>query len=239
MKALKIELTCGKKRWIYSAVFTSFFISAILVFPFWNFHSGISSAPEAGSANTVSIVSVKKRKKAAPFQKIEKKISVPKEHIIPRKQILEQPVEEKVEKTEQTVEETAAETVPAEELDADMVTAESSVENVSAEPALSDSEKKARATYKSYALGRIASKKIYPYAARSKGLEGKVRVRIVINPDGNVTETELLEKCGHEVLNEACLSAIQKAAPFKKMPPGHKSLTLTFVMDFSLKERHR
>ena len=66
-------------------------------------------------------------------------------------------------------------------------------------------------------------------------LVGKVRVRIVINPDGSVAETEILEKCEHEVLNEACLDAIKKSAPFKKMKKSQNAITLTFVMDFSLK----
>jgi len=61
-------------------------------------------------------------------------------------------------------------------------------------------------------------------------LEGKVRVRVVINSDGSVVAMELLEKCEHEVLNEACLEAIKKAAPFKKMPEGQDLMTLTFVM---------
>ena len=228
MKRLKIELNCGKSRWICSAFCTSFLISLIFVLPFMNLYTGLTSAPESSSENTVSIVTVKKRKKVAPVQKSEKKITVPKENVIPR----EQKVEEKIEETQENPLDEPSESELAENQEGADAT-----ENMSesAEPSLSDSEKKALASYKSYALGRIASKKMYPYSARSKGLEGKVRVRIVINPDGSVSETEILEKCEHELLNEACLSAIKKSAPFKKMPKGQKALSLTFVMDFSLK----
>jgi len=93
---------------------------------------------------------------------------------------------------------------------------------------------KAAATYKSYVLGRIASKKTYPYAARSSGLEGKVRARIVINPDGTLAEAVILEPSEYEVLNNACLAAIKKSAPFRKMTSGANAMTLSFVMDFSL-----
>ena len=228
MKRLKIELNCGKSRWICSAFCTSFLISLIFLLPFMNLYTGLTSAPESSSKNTVFIVTVKKRKKVAPVQKIEKKITVPKENVIPR----EQKIEEKIEETQENPPDEPAESEASENPEE-----AASTENMSeyAEPSLSDSEKKALASYKSYALGRIASKKMYPYSARSKGLEGKVRARIVINPDGSVSETELLEKCEHEILNEACLSAIKKSAPFKKMPKGQKSLTLIFVMDFSLK----
>ena len=94
---------------------------------------------------------------------------------------------------------------------------------------------KAAAAYKSYALGRIASKKTYPYTARSNGFEGRVRVSIVINPDGTLAQTDILEPSEYEILNKACLTAIKKAAPFKKMSSGMTAMTLSFVMDFSLK----
>ena len=93
---------------------------------------------------------------------------------------------------------------------------------------------KAAATYKSYVLGRIASKKTYPYAARSGGLEGKVRARITINPDGTLADAVILEPSEYDVLNSACMAAIKKSAPFRKMTGGMSVMTLSFIMDFSL-----
>lgn len=244
MKILKIKMNCPRSRWICSAVCTIFFISLFFIIPFWNFSCGMNSTPELSKENSVSIVSVTKKKKSAPVQKIEKKVSAPKENVIAKKPILEQAVEEKREYIEESMEENVSESVPAEDLQPGMENTETSGESVSGEnnseePSLLDSEKKALASYKSYALARIASKKTYPYSARSQHLEGKVRVRVVINPDGSVVAMELLEKCEHEVLNEACLEAIKKAAPFKKMPEGQDAMTLTFVMDYSLKEKSR
>ena len=118
-------------------------------------------------------------------------------------------------------------------------TGESESSNTAAVTGAEDSfsnaqDAKAVATYKSYALGRIASKKTYPYTARSNGFEGRVRVRIVINPDGMLAQTDILEPSEYEILNKACLTAIKKAAPFKKMESGMSAMTLSFVMDFSL-----
>jgi TonB family protein len=166
---------------------------------------------------------------------------MPSENVIPREPQIEQQIEEShenqiAEPIESELAESSENTENVEDTE-DVGSVESIAEH--AEPSLSDSQTKALASYKSYALGRIASKKTYPYAARSQGLEGKVRARVVIHSDGTVAEAELLEKCEHEVLNEACLDAIKKAAPFKKMPKGQKSMTLTFVMDFSLKEKVR
>lgn len=239
MKILKIKMNCPRSRWICSAVCTIFFISLFFIFPFRDVSCGINSTPELSKENSVSIVSVTKKKKTAPVQKIEKKVSAPKENVIAKKPILEQAVEEKRKYIEESMEENVSESVPEENLQPGMENTETSGENISEEPSLLDSEKKALASYKSYALARIASKKTYPYSARSQHLEGKVRVRVVINPDGSVVAMELLEKCEHEVLNEACLEAIKKAAPFKKMPEGQEAMTLTFVMDYSLKEKSR
>ncbi len=251
MKALKIELNCGKARWIFSAFCTFALVFALFAVPLWNFQKQ-GSFSESALEKSVSVVTVtKKRKKTSPIQKIEKKVSVPKENVIPRKQKVEEKIEKKIEQrieqqveeniapSEENIAENVSDDVLGEENQSNSENAESASENAFSESVLSDSEKKAAASYKSYALGRIASKKSYPYSARSKGLEGKVRVRIVINPDGTVSETEILEKCEHEILNEACLDAIKKSAPFKKMKKGQNSMTLTFAMDFSLKEKKR
>lgn len=232
MKVLKIKLYCGKSRWICSSFCTIFLVCVTFIAPLWNFQSDGITSSDSSLENTVSVVTVtKKRKKVAPVQKVEKKLTESKENMIPRENKIEEKIEKNQEyQTEETTESEIAENAEcSEESD--------STENISenAEPVLSDSEKKSLASYKSYALGRIASKKTYPYSARSKGLEGKVRVHLVINPDGSLSETEILEKCEHDVLNEACLSAIKKSAPFKKMKKGQKALSLTFVMDFSLK----
>ena len=89
MKRLKIELNCGKSRWICAAFCTLFLVSLIFLLPFMNLYTSLTSAPESSSENTVSIVTVKKRKKVAPVQKIEKKITVPKENVISREQKVE------------------------------------------------------------------------------------------------------------------------------------------------------
>lgn len=229
MKRLRIELNRGRNRWIFSAFSTLILVTLLLIFPFRkrlaDTKSSLSSLEKG-----VSVVTVIK-KKALPLQKelpqkIEKKIVRPEDNVIPEKK--KEPVLE--EKIEDRAEESSEDNDAAE-------SEEASSKNIAQEASLSDSEEKALASYKSYALARIASKKIYPYSARSKGLEGKVRVRIVINPDGNVSETEILEKSDHEILNEACLTAVKKAAPFKKMEKGQNAITLTFTMDFSLNEK--
>ncbi|MDE5898314.1 MAG: energy transducer TonB [Treponemataceae bacterium] len=99
---------------------------------------------------------------------------------------------------------------------------------------LSDGAAAQAERYRQYALGRIASKKAYPLQARAKGVEGRVRVRLEILPDGSVASVSVVEGSGSPLLDDACLAAVRKASPFKKMPPASSALTLVFAMDFTL-----
>lgn len=89
-------------------------------------------------------------------------------------------------------------------------------------------------SYKSYVLKRIAEKKTYPLSARKKGCEGKVKIHLVIDRDGKILALEVCEPCDYEVLNNAALKSVEKAAPFKKMPAVMTSLDFIFVLDFKL-----
>ena len=225
----------AKYRWMFSAFCTFLLLPVIYILFLRSFNEPSGSVfSNDVFDNPVSVVTViKKRKKSVPVQKLEKKVAVQKESVIAREPEKKEKIEETADEPMDSQTEETSETETAEN------TEESeSTENISenTEPSLSESEIKALADYKSYALGRIASKKTYPYSARSKGFEGKVRALVVINTDGSVSKMELLDKCEHEVLNEAVLSAVKKSAPFKKLPEGQKDLTLTFVMDFSLKK---
>lgn len=224
-------------RWISSALCTLAIVAVLFCLPFWGIRSASSSQASIVSDTTVSNVRIVQR----PAKKAPKAVhnkSVPAVPAKPAETIPSPKPEAPAEELEQTEapEEPSAETVD-ESPSADA--SESTVSDTANAGGTVDSFShtqgaKAAATYKSYVLGRIASKKTYPYAARSSGLEGKVRARIVINPDGTLAEAVILEPSEYELLNSACLAAIKKSAPFRKMTSGASAMTLSFVMDFSL-----
>ncbi|MCR5252905.1 MAG: energy transducer TonB [Treponema sp.] len=220
-------LDASKNRWICSVVCTVFLLTGIIVFS--NFHlCSLKAASEFVSDNVVSVVTVTKKTRISTEQKTvsEKIFEKEKSLSVPKKEILYE-----AEKTEESLTE-----VDEESFDKnieDSLQSESAGE-YSANPVISEEIKKAETSYKSYVLSRIAGKKQYPGIARSKGFEGKIRVKLVILPNGSVSEMSILKECEYEVLNQACLTAIKKASPFKKMNEGMKAITLTFVMDFSL-----
>lgn len=219
-------------RWISSALCTMTLVAVLFCLPVWGIRSAAAVSHVSNTA--MSEVHIVKRvpKKAPPV--VQETVRPKKVPTIPAPSAEPVPVPEP-EPTE--VPDEPAE-IPTEETPDDTSTSdtgESESNNTAAEDSFSRTQDaKAVATYKSYALGRIASKKTYPYTARSRGFEGRVRVRIVINTDGTLAQTDILEPSEYEMLNKACLAAIKKAAPFKKMASGMSAMTLSFVMDFSL-----
>lgn len=93
---------------------------------------------------------------------------------------------------------------------------------------------KAKETYKAYVKKRIAAKKIYPLKARAQGQTGNVKIQLVILPDGNLESAEIVQKSEYELLNDAALLAVKKAAPFKKMTDKIQKQEYTFTLEFTL-----
>ena len=221
-------------RWISSALCTMTLVGVLFCLPVWNIRSAAAASNVSNTA--MSEVHIVKRlsKKAPPV--VQKTVQPKKVPTILASSAEPVPVPEPAEVPNEPAE------IPTEETPDDTSASdigESESNNTAAVTGAEDSfshtqDAKAVATYKSYALGRIASKKTYPYTARSNGFEGRVRVRIVINPDGTLAQTDILEPSEYEILNKACLTAIKKASPFKKMESGMSAMTLSFVMDFSL-----
>jgi protein TonB len=65
----------------------------------------------------------------------------------------------------------------------------------------------------------------YPSQARREGIQGAVQVAFTIHTDGSVSGLELRKSSGYEVLDQAALEAVRKAAPFRK-PPAEARVVL-------------
>lgn len=85
-------------------------------------------------------------------------------------------------------------------------------------PALTAQTLLARQFYVSDAIKKIRSKTRYPQRALDRGQAGSVRVAIVIDRQGNVLNTDLLESSKFDMLNKEALDAIKRSAPFPALP---------------------
>lgn len=76
------------------------------------------------------------------------------------------------------------------------------------------------ATYRARVLAHLARHKLYPAAARDRGVEGRATLSFVLSRDGAVVSSALSEGSGAAILDEATLSMLRRAAPFPPMPDG-------------------
>jgi len=65
---------------------------------------------------------------------------------------------------------------------------------------------------------KIEGNKKYPVVARKRQVEGRVKVRFVIESDGTVSDLVLSEGSRHAMLDEAALEAVRASAPFPPPP---------------------
>lgn len=85
-------------------------------------------------------------------------------------------------------------------------------------PALTAQSLLARQFYVSDAIKKIRSKTKYPQRALDRDQEGSVRVAIVIDREGTVLGTNLLETSKFDLLNKEALEAVKRSAPFPALP---------------------
>lgn len=75
---------------------------------------------------------------------------------------------------------------------------------------------------------RIHSVKEYPESARSRHIQGRVKVKFVLLADGSLKEIQVLKSSRHKNLDEAAVTAVKKAAPFPRPPASLFKTPVTF-----------
>jgi protein TonB len=70
------------------------------------------------------------------------------------------------------------------------------------------------AEYLALVMALLEKNKIYPLAARKRGIEGDIRAVFTIRRDGSVSDMRLADKDGHRFLAQAAFETIRSASPF-------------------------
>jgi protein TonB len=68
----------------------------------------------------------------------------------------------------------------------------------------------------------------YPFAARRKGLEGRVVIRVRVSPRGQAAEVAVLESSGHRLLDDA---AERTLADWRFVPALRRGRAVESVVD--------
>ncbi len=85
--------------------------------------------------------------------------------------------------------------------------------------------------------GWLERHKRYPRRARLLRQEGTAMLYLVMDPDGRLREYEVRRSTGHELLDEAVVTMIERAQPFPRMPDSmtRSSLELVVPVEFVLR----
>jgi protein TonB len=69
---------------------------------------------------------------------------------------------------------------------------------------------------------KIETAKSYPHWAREAGYEGTTKIRFAILANGGLEEVFIVDSSGYDILDNAAIAAIEKAAPFPPLPNSLK-----------------
>lgn len=91
-------------------------------------------------------------------------------------------------------------------------------------------------SYLSMVRDRIKKHKKYPRIARVRRMEGRVTIRFVITPDGDIHNPAVAKTSGHRILDRSALTGVIEAAPFPKPPEGFlkSEIPMEIIMVFAL-----
>ena len=79
----------------------------------------------------------------------------------------------------------------------------------------------------------------YPVEASSRGIEGTLLIKIIVNKKGELVDAFPLESSGSEILDYEAITAVYRAAPFGELPSyyKHEQLKIYAHFQYSLSRR--
>lgn len=80
---------------------------------------------------------------------------------------------------------------------------------------------------------RVGAFKKYPPEAKSRGVQGRVRVRFQVDRGGKVMGVAVIDGSGSRELDRAAVNAVKSASPFPRAPSGMFSYPLTLELEVS------
>ena len=84
----------------------------------------------------------------------------------------------------------------------------------------------------------VHARKSYPRAAERRGIEGTVRIHVVVSRDGRLADAPSVQQTsGDEELDAQAVRMVEAAAPFEALPDTYRKPTIEFVIpiDFTLR----
>jgi protein TonB len=86
---------------------------------------------------------------------------------------------------------------------------------------------------------RIQQQIFYPSLAGRIEKQGIAVAGITVRRDGKLVEARILRSAGNEMLDDAVLDAIRRAAPFRPLPPDFQGDRVNFTLSVEFLVRRR
>jgi protein TonB len=84
-------------------------------------------------------------------------------------------------------------------------------------------------SYQAMVLAHLQRHRVYPPAARERGITGVAAVRFALAADGSVISAALARSSGESILDNAAVDMVRRASPFPPFPPGMGRARLDFA----------
>jgi protein TonB len=84
-------------------------------------------------------------------------------------------------------------------------------------------------SYQAQVLAHLQRHRIYPAAARERGITGVAAVRFALASNGSVISAGLARSSGESILDGAAVDMVRRASPFPPFPPGMGRARLDFA----------
>ncbi len=84
-------------------------------------------------------------------------------------------------------------------------------------------------SYQAMVLAHLQRHRIYPPAARERGITGVAAVRFALAANGSVISAGLARSSGESILDGAAVDMVRRASPFPPFPPGLSRARLDFA----------
>lgn len=97
-------------------------------------------------------------------------------------------------------------------------------------PALTAQTLLARQFYVSDSIKKIRAKTRYPSRALDRSQAGNVRVAVVVDRNGNLIGSNIIESSQYELLNKEALEAIKRSSPFPALPESITGTRFEFTV---------
>lgn len=81
---------------------------------------------------------------------------------------------------------------------------------------------------------KVMAKQGYPRMAVARQIEGKAKVRLTVDADGTISNYEIVEPTGEDVLDRSIPTLISKLSPLPPLPEGRTDMSFVLPLNWSL-----